>query len=237
MLPDVSQTTYSATPNPQPAIVPSILSADFARLGEQVREAAQAGASRIHVDVMDGHYVPNITVGPVVLSAIRPYCSIPIEAHLMIEQPERYICDFAEAGADVITVQVETCPHLHLIVQRIRAEGKGVGVALNPSTPLVALEEILEYVDMVLVMTVNPGFGGQDFIYSMLPKISRLRATIRQRGLPCDIEVDGGIHETTIRQAVEAGANLLVAGSAVYGISGGVQAAMQQLRSALESQP
>jgi ribulose-phosphate 3-epimerase len=217
-------------------IVPSILSADFARLGEQVREAEQAGAGRIQVDVMDGHFVPNITVGPVVLSAIRPYCSIPIEAHLMIEQPERYIDDFAKAGADFIIVHVETCPHLHRTVQQIRDEGKGVGVALNPSTPLVALEEILEYIDLALVMTVNPGFGGQDFIYSMLPKISRLRATIQQRGLNCDIEVDGGIHEATIRQAVEAGANLLVAGSAVYGAPDGVQAAMSRLRSVIEGQ-
>jgi len=215
-------------------IVPSILSADFARLGEQVREAAKAGAGRIQVDVMDGRYVPNITVGPVVLAAIRPYCPVPIEAHLMIEHPELYIHDFAEAGADFIIVHVETCPHLHRTVQQIRDEGKGVWVALNPATPLVALEEILEYIDMALVMTVNPGFGGQEFIYSMLPKISRLRATIRQRGLACDIEVDGGIHEATIRQAVEAGANLLVAGSAVYDMPDGVEAAMQRLRSAIE---
>ena len=214
--------------------MPSILSANFARLGEQVQEAAKAGAGRIQVDVMDGRYVPNITVGPLVVEAIRPYCSVPIEAHLMIEHPELYIHDFAEAGADFIIVHVETCPHLHRTVQQIRDEGKGVGVALNPATPLVALEEILEYIDMALVMTVNPGFGGQEFIYSMLPKISRLRATIRQRGLACDIEVDGGIHEATIREAVEAGANLLVAGSAVYGTPDGVEAAMQRLRSAIE---
>jgi ribulose-phosphate 3-epimerase len=227
---------YSALPTPHSPlqIVPSILSADFARLGEQVREAEQAGADRIQVDIMDGHFVPNITVGPVVLSAIRSYCSIPIEAHLMIEQSERYIHDFAKAGADVIIVHVETCPHLHRTVQQIRAEGKGVGVALNPATPLVALEEILDYIDLALVMTVNPGFGGQDFIYSMLPKISRLRAIIQQRGLTCDIEVDGGIHEATIRLAVEAGANLLVAGSAVYGAPDGVQAAITRLRSTIQ---
>jgi len=230
MLPDQPQ---SPIRNSQSAIVASILSADFARLGEQVREAEQAGAGRIQVDVMDGHFVPNITLGPVVLTAIRPYCSIPIEAHLMIEQPERYIHDFARAGADVIIVHVETCPHLHRTVQQIRDEGKGVGVALNPATPLVALEEILEYIDMALVMTVNPGFGGQDFIYSMLPKISRLRNIIQQRGLTCDIEVDGGIHQATIRQAVEAGANLLVAGSAVYGTPGGVQAAINDLRATI----
>jgi ribulose-phosphate 3-epimerase len=215
-------------------IVPSILSADFARLGDQVREASKAGAGRIQVDVMDGRYVPNITVGPLVVEAIRPYCSVPIETHLMIEQPEHYIHDFAEAGADIIIVHVETCPHLHRTVQQIRDEGKGVGVALNPATPLVALEEILEYIDMALVMTVNPGFGGQDFIYSMLPKIGRLRATILERGYNCDIEVDGGIHEATILSAVEAGANLLVAGSAVYGTPDGVDAAMQRLRSAIE---
>ncbi len=217
--------------------MPSILSADFARLGEQVREAQAAGAGRIQVDVMDGHYVPNITVGPVVLASIRPYCTIPIEAHLMIEQPERFIHDFAKAGADVIIVHAETCPHLHRVVQQIRAEDKGVGVALNPSTPLVILEEILEYVDMVLIMTVNPGFGGQDFIYSMLPKISRLRDMIRERGLDVAIEVDGGIHEATIRQAVEAGATLLVAGSAVYGSPDGVAAAMERLHSLIDRKP
>jgi ribulose-phosphate 3-epimerase len=233
--------SQSAIRNPHPAIdasaihiVPSILSADFARLGEQVEEAVKAGAGRIQVDVMDGHFVPNITVGPQVLAAIRPHCSVPIEAHLMIEHPELYIHDFAKAGADVIIVHVEACPHLHRTVQQIRGEGKSAAVAINPATPLVALEEILEYIDMALVMTVNPGFGGQDFIYSMLPKITRLRATIQQRGLHCDIEVDGGIHEATIRQAVDAGANLLVAGSAVYGTPGGVAAAMQRLRSAIE---
>jgi ribulose-phosphate 3-epimerase len=152
----------------------------------------------------------------------------------MIEQPERYIHDFAKAGADIIIVHVETCPHLHRTVQQIRAEGKGVGVALNPATPLADIEEILEYIDLALVMTVNPGFGGQDFIYSMLPKISRLRAIIQQRGLTCDIEVDGGIHEATIRLAVEAGANLLVAGSAVYGAPDGVQAAITRLRSTIQ---
>jgi ribulose-phosphate 3-epimerase len=217
-------------------IVPSILSADFARLGEQVREAEQAGAGRIQVDVMDGHYVPNITVGPLVIKAIRPYCSIPIEAHLMIERPELYIPEFAKAGADYIIVHFETCPHLHRTVQQIRGEGKGVGVAVNPSTPLVAYEEILEYIDLALIMTVNPGFGGQDFIWSMLPKIRRLRSIILERGLNVDIELDGGIHEATIREAVEAGANLLVAGSAVYGNEEGVAASMDRLRARIGSQ-
>src|SRR3954453_13130576 len=154
-------------------LVPSILSADFARLGEQVHEAEAAGAERIQVDVMDGHFVPNIPVGPLIVEAIRPHTSVLLEAHLMIEHPELYIRQFAKAGADLIIVHVETCPHLHRTIQQIRGEGKKAGVALNPSTPLAAIEEILEYVDMVLVMTVNPGFGGQEFIHSMLPKITR----------------------------------------------------------------
>ena len=215
-------------------IVPSILSADFARLGEQVREAEAAGAGRIQVDVMDGHFVPNISVGPLVIESIRPYCKIPIEAHLMIERPELYIPQFAKAGADYIIVHVETCPHLHRTIQQIRSEGKGAGVAINPSTPLVALEEILSYIDMVIVMTVNPGFGGQDFIDSMLPKIRRLRALIMDHNYNCDIEVDGGIGEDTIADAVTAGANLLVAGSAVYDAPDGVASAISRLRAAIE---
>ena len=211
-------------------IVPSILSADFARLGEQVREAEAAGADRIQVDVMDGHFVPNITVGPLVIEALRPHTSLTIEAHLMIERPELYIPQFAKAGADYIIVHVETSPHLHRTVQQIRGEGKKVGVALNPSTPLVALEEMLEYIDMALVMTVNPGFGGQEFIHSMTPKIARLRALLDARDLPCDIEVDGGIHDETAPLVVEAGANLLVAGSAVYDAPDGVAAAIKRLR-------
>jgi ribulose-phosphate 3-epimerase len=213
---------------------PSILSADFARLGEQVREAEQAGAERIQIDVMDGHFVPNITVGPLVIKALRPHTSLVLEAHLMIERPELYIDEFAEAGADYIIVHVETCPHLHRTVQQIRDEGKRAGVAINPATPLVALEEILEYVDMVTVMTVNPGFGGQDFIHSMLPKIARLRSIVDDLGLECDIQVDGGVHEETAPLVVEAGANVLVAGSAVYAAEGGVAAALQRLRASVE---
>ncbi|MGA7730317.1 MAG: ribulose-phosphate 3-epimerase [Chloroflexia bacterium] len=215
-------------------IVPSVLSADFARLGEQVREAEAAGAGRIQVDVMDGHFVPNISVGPLVIKSMRPHCKIPIEAHLMIERPELYIRQFAKAGADYIIVHVETCPHLHRTIQQIRGEGKGAGVAINPSTPLAALEEILSYVDMVIVMTVNPGFGGQEFIESMLPKIRRLRAMIEDNKYDCDIEVDGGIHEKTVADAVTAGANLLVAGSAVYAAPDGVAAAIARLRAAIE---
>lgn len=219
--------------NNQIQIVPSILSADFARLGEQVREADEAGAQRIQVDVMDGHYVPNITVGPLVLKAVRPYFSRIIEAHLMIERPEQYIPEFAKAGADYIIVHYETCPHLHRTVQQIHNEGAKAGVALNPATPLVDLEEIIDYADMLLLMTVNPGFGGQDFIYSMLPKITRLRRMVVERGLECDIEVDGGIHEETAPLVVEAGANLLVAGSAVYSATDGVAAAIERLYAAI----
>ncbi|MDQ3928576.1 MAG: ribulose-phosphate 3-epimerase [Chloroflexota bacterium] len=214
-------------------IVPSILSADFARLGEEVREAEEAGADRIQVDVMDGHFVPNISVGLPVIKSMRPHTKLPIEAHLMIEQPERYISDFAKAGADYIIVHVEATTHLHRTIQQIRDLEKKPGVALNPSTPLVVLDEILEYVDMVIVMTVNPGFGGQEFIHSMLPKIRRLRATIEERDLAVDVEVDGGIHEETAPLVVEAGANLLVAGSAVYGTPDGVAAAIGRLRAAV----
>jgi ribulose-phosphate 3-epimerase len=215
-------------------IVPSILSADFARLGEEVREAEQAGAGRIQVDVMDGRFVPNITVGPLVVEAMRPHILIPIEAHLMIVQPELYVDEFAEAGADYIIPHVETSPHLHRTVQQIRGLGKKPGVAINPSTPLAAIEEILEYVEMVIIMTVNPGFGGQEFIHSMLPKITRLRRILDERGLHCDIEVDGGINPETAPLAVKAGANLLVAGSAVYGTPDGVAAAMKRLRESVK---
>ena len=221
--------------SPKIEIIPSILSADFARLGEQVREAEEAGADRIQVDVMDGHFVPNITVGPLIIKAIRPHTSLLIEAHLMIERPELYVPEFAKAGADYIIPHVETSPHLHRTVQQIRSVGAKAGVALNPSTPLAAIEEILEYVDMVIVMTVNPGFGGQEFIESMLPKIRRLREMIDRRGLSCAIEVDGGIHEETAPKVVEAGATLLVAGSAVYAAPDGVAAAIARLRESVSN--
>ncbi|HLL79109.1 MAG TPA: ribulose-phosphate 3-epimerase [Ktedonobacteraceae bacterium] len=214
-------------------IVPSILSADFTRLGEQVREAEAAGVQRIQVDVMDGHFVPNITMGPMVVEAVRRCTSLTLEAHLMITSPERYIDDFAKAGADVIIVHQEVCPHLHRVIQQIRHAGKSAAVALNPSTPVFLLEDVLSLIDMVLVMTVNPGFGGQEFIPEMLPKIERLRRWITQRGLPCDIEVDGGIHEATAPQVVQAGANLLVAGSAVYNDHESVADAIKRLRNAV----
>jgi ribulose-phosphate 3-epimerase len=214
-------------------IVPSILSADFTRLGEQVREAEAGGGQRIQVDVMDGHFVPNITMGPIVVEAVRRCATLPIEAHLMITNPEQYIEDFAKAGADVIIVHQEVCPHLHRVIQQIRATGKMAAVALNPSTPIVLLENILSLIDMVLIMTVNPGFGGQDFISEMLPKIARLRQVITERGLRCDIEVDGGIHEATAPLVVKAGANLLVAGSAVYNSHESVAQAIARLKNAL----
>ena len=214
-------------------IVPSILSADFTRLGEQVREAEAGGGQRVQVDVMDGHFVPNITMGPMVVEAVRRCTRLPIEAHLMITNPERYIEDFAQAGADVIIVHQEVCPHLHRVIQQIRATGKMAAVALNPSTPIVLLENILSLIDMALIMTVNPGFGGQQFIPEMLPKIARLRQVIAERNLNCDIEVDGGIHEATAPLVVKAGANLLVAGSAVYNQKESVAQAITRLKNAV----
>jgi ribulose-phosphate 3-epimerase len=214
-------------------IVPSILSADFTRLGEQVREAEAAGAQRIQVDVMDGHFVPNITMGPLVVEAVRRCTILPVEAHLMISNPEKYIEDFAKAGADVIIVHQEVSPHLHRIIQQIKAEGKMAAIALTPSTPVFMLEDILSLLDMVLIMTVNPGFGGQEFIPETLPKITRLRQVLEERGLQCDIEVDGGIHERTVPQVVHAGANLLVAGSAVYNDQESVAQAIARLRNAI----
>lgn len=214
-------------------IVPSILSADFARLGQQVEEAQAAGADRIQVDVMDGRFVPNITVGPLVVEAVRRHTSLPVEAHLMIVEPERYVADFAKAGADLIIVHQEVSPHLHRTAQAIRALGKRVGVAINPATPLVMLQDILNDIDLALCMTVNPGFGGQSFIPESLPKIARLRAMIQQHNATCDLEVDGGIGAETAAEAARAGANVLVAGSAVYGAPGGVAAGIAALRAAL----
>ena len=214
-------------------LVPSILSADFTRLGEQVRQADAAGAQRIQVDVMDGHFVPNITMGPMVLEAVRHCTQLPLEAHLMITNPQDYIETFAKAGADVIIVHQEVCPHLNSVIQRIKRAGKQAAVAINPSTPVFMLEDVLSLLDMVLVMTINPGFGGQELLVETLPKIERLRRTITERGLQCDIEVDGGIHAGTVPHVVQAGANLLVAGSAVYNNKESVEQAMQRLRRAL----
>lgn len=202
---------------PDLLIAPSILSADFARLGEEIRDVERGGADWIHVDVMDGHFVPNITLGPPIVAAIRPYTKLPLDVHLMISRPDDYIRAFAEAGADLISVHAEACVHLHRTVQAIRKEGVKAGVVLNPATPLAALEHILEDVDLVLLMTVNPGFGGQKFIASMVPKIAALRRMLDERGLDrVHIEVDGGINEETAPLVKQAGANVLVAGNAVF---------------------
>jgi ribulose-phosphate 3-epimerase len=214
-------------------IVPSVLSADFTRLGDQVREAEEAGAQRIQVDVMDGHFVPNITMGPIIVNAVRHCTTLPIEAHLMISNPEQYIEEFAKAGADVIIVHQEVTPHLHRIIQQIKAAGKMAGIALTPSTPIIMLEDILSMLDMALIMTVNPGFGGQKFIPETLPKIRRLREMIDQQELHCEIEVDGGINESIVPLVVQAGANLLVAGSAVYNERESVAEAIARLRNAI----
>ncbi|MDG4655890.1 ribulose-phosphate 3-epimerase [Ectobacillus antri] len=197
-------------------IAPSILSADFAKLGEEVRDVERGGADYIHVDVMDGHFVPNITIGPLIVEAIRPVTKLPLDVHLMIENPDAYIEIFAKAGADIITVHVEACPHLHRTLQLIKSYGVKAGVVLNPHTPVSMIEHIIDEVDMVLLMTVNPGFGGQTFITSVLPKIKQVADMVKERGLNVEIEVDGGVNTETAKLCVEAGANVLVAGSAVY---------------------
>lgn len=215
-------------------IAPSILSADFSRLGEQVSEAERAGADIIHVDVMDGRFVPNITVGPLVVRALRPVTRLPLHVHLMIVEPERHIDAFARAGANLITVHVETCPHLDRTLAQIREAGASPSVTLNPSTPLVMLEEVLDQVDLVLLMTVNPGFGGQEMIPSSPDRVRRLRRMLDERGLDaCSIEVDGGINEETIPEIVSAGADVLVMGSAIFGAEGSVAEAMRRLRASL----
>ena len=198
-------------------IAPSILSADFARLGEEIRAVESAGADWIHADVMDGHFVPNITIGPLVVEAVRRVTSLPIDVHLMIENPNDYIAAFAKAGASSISVQIETCVHLNRTVALIRDCGAQPGVVLNPSTPVKALEWILEYVDYVLIMSVNPGFGGQTFIANSLKKIKALRKMVQRRNLKTLIEIDGGVNEKTIAEIAAAGTDILVAGSAIFG--------------------
>jgi ribulose-phosphate 3-epimerase len=217
--------------DPSPAkLAPSILAADFTRLGDQVREADRAGADRIHVDVMDGHFVPNISIGPLVVKALRPVTRLPLEVHLMISEPDRYLEAFAQAGADSMLVHWENAIHLNRTVQAIKHLGKKAGVVINPATPAAVLEEILPDVSLVLVMTVNPGFGGQEFIAGTLPKIRRVRQMIDQGNPACELEVDGGIEPHTAPQAFAAGARVFVAGSAIFGAADGVTAAMNRLR-------
>ena len=197
-------------------IAPSILSADFAKLGDEVRAVDAAGADWIHVDVMDGHFVPNITIGPLVVAAIRPHTALPIDVHLMIAPADPYIDAFADAGADTITVHPEAGPHLHRTIQRIKAAGKRAGVSLNPATPAKMLDYVLDEIDLVLVMSVNPGFGGQSFIESQLGKIEAIANRVAKAGLDVDVEVDGGIDAVTARRAQDAGADVLVAGTATF---------------------
>ena len=220
----------------QVKLSPSILAADFSRLGEQVGEAITAGAEYIHVDVMDGHFVPNISIGPLIVAALRPLARATgtiLDVHLMITQPERYLADFAQAGADIITVHVETCPHLHRTVQVIRELGVKPGVTLNPATSLATVEEILPDVDQVLIMSVNPGFGGQSYIAGSTDKIRRMRQMLDRIGSAADIGVDGGIKSHNVAEVVAAGANILVAGSAIFGGSKTISENMADLRAAL----
>jgi len=213
-------------------LAPSILSADFARLGEQIDELARAGADYVHVDVMDGHFVPNITIGAPVVASIRRATTLPLDVHLMIERPERYISQFAQAGADIITVHVEASAHLHAAIRLIRELGAKAGVSLNPPTPLAVVEEFLPHVDLVLVMSVNPGFGGQSFIPETLPRIADMRRRLDDRGLHAELEVDGGINADNAPDIVEAGANVLVAGNSIFSAENGIAEAIRKLREA-----
>ncbi len=216
-------------------IAPSILSADFGRLAEDVRMVAEAGADWIHVDVMDGCFVPNITIGPLVVKAVRQVTELPVDVHLMICDPGRYLGDFADAGADRITVHQETCPHLHRTLQQIRDLGVRPGVALNPSTPVESIFDVIPDLELVLIMTVNPGFGGQSYIPNSTSKVSRMKALLESRGRgEVPLQVDGGIDSTTAPEVVEAGATVLVAGSAVFGHSGGGAEGLRSLKEACE---
>ncbi|MCY7748237.1 ribulose-phosphate 3-epimerase [Bacillus inaquosorum] len=198
-------------------VAPSILSADFAALGNEIKDVEKGGADCIHIDVMDGHFVPNITIGPLIVEAVRPVTDLPLDVHLMIEEPDRYIPAFAKAGADILSVHAEACLHLHRTIQLIKEQGVKAGVVLNPHTPVQVIEHVFDDLDLVLLMTVNPGFGGQKFIHSVLPKIKEVKRMADERKKDLLIEVDGGVNKETAPLVIEAGANLLVAGSAVYG--------------------
>jgi len=211
-------------------LAPSILSADFARLGEQVAEATKAGADYIHIDVMDGHFVPNITIGAPVVASLRSWTHLPLDVHLMIEQPERYISRFADSGADIITVHVEACWHLHRTIQVIKELGIKAGVALNPASPLSMVDEIMPHLDLILIMSVDPGFGGQAFIPETLEKISRLRRIVDSRKVDAELEVDGGITIDNAPSIVKAGANVLAVGNSVFKTKQGISQALQRIR-------
>ncbi len=215
-------------------LAPSILSADFSRLGEQVAEVTKAGADYIHVDVMDGHFVPNITVGAPVVAALRPWTHLPLDVHLMIEHPELHIAEFAKAGANIITVHVEACPHLHRVIEMVKGFGIKVGVSLNPGTPVELLKEVLPLVDLVLVMTVDPGFGGQNMIKGMIGKVARLRRWLDDEEFAAELEVDGGINLDTALEVVNAGADVLVAGAAIFKSGESAAAALQEMKKAIQ---
>ena len=216
-------------------ISPSILSADFTRLADQVREAEEAGVDYIHVDVMDGHFVPNITIGPLVVKALRPITKLPLDVHLMIENPDFYIEDFSKAGADIITVHQEATPHLHRTIQQIHDLGIKAGVSINPSTSVRTLDEIICDVDLILVMSVNPGFGGQSYIHSCTNKIRKVREMLDDRGVSADLEVDGGVNVDTVNEVISAGANAFVAGSAIFNDKNSVAENVSALRAKIKN--
>ena len=214
-------------------LAPSILSADFANLLTDVKKVEEAGAEYLHIDVMDGHFVPNITIGPLIVKALRPHCKMVFDVHLMIENPDKYIEDFVSAGADLVTVHAEACPHLHRTIQNIKQTGVKAAVALNPASPLALIEEVLPMLDMVLLMTVNPGFGGQKFITEVMPKLRKLKAILEENKLDVDIQVDGGVTSETAPEVVSAGANILVAGSAIFG-KPDIKIAVEAIRNSIQ---
>ena len=216
-------------------LAPSILSSDFACLGEQVELCLQEGCEFVHVDVMDGHFVPNITIGPLIVKALRPVTKIPLDVHLMIENPELYIEDFSKAGADIITVHQEATPHLHSTIKKIHDLGKRAGVSINPSTSVITLDEIICEVDLVLVMSVNPGFGGQSYIHSCTSKIRKVRAMLDDCGSSADLEVDGGVNVDTVKEVISAGANAFVAGSAIFNDEASVAENVSALRKKIQT--